>query len=218
MKCLLLMMLVALLLLGPTACADKNESTEAAASSEAETPAEKADEEAAQAGDEEYVAASRAAAAKLGGALKTALQAAMKDGGPSQALNVCHDEAEFIAQQICDEEGLIVGRTSLKVRNPGNEAEDWEMEGLEDLAARMAAGEPAENLEMWTTVTDAGGGRTFRYLKAIPTAPVCLKCHGSDLDPELSAQLAELYPDDQATGFAAGDLRGAFTVTIALPR
>lgn len=214
MKFLLILMLGALLLLGPAACADKNESTEAAATAQAE----KAAEVAVPVDDEENLAASRAATQKLGGALKTALQAAMTDGGPGQALNVCHDEAEFIAQQICDEEGLTVGRTSRKARNPGNEPDDWELAGLEAFAARIADGEQPGDLEMWATVTDADGGRTFRYLKAIPTAPLCLKCHGTDLAPELSAQLAELYPDDQAVGFAAGDMRGAFTVTLALPR
>ena len=43
---------------------------------------------------------------------------------------------------------------------------------------------------------------------------VCLKCHGDaeSLAPEVSDRLAELYPDDRATGFAMGDLRGAFVV------
>ena len=39
-------------------------------------------------------------------------------------------------------------------------------------------------------------------------------CHGSGLDPALKAEIERLYPDDQATGFKAGELRGAFTVTI----
>jgi hypothetical protein len=33
------------------------------------------------------------------------------------------------------------------------------------------------------------------------------------LSPEVRAALAEQYPDDQATGFEVGDLRGAFIVT-----
>ena len=71
---------------------------------------------------------------------------------------------------------------------------------------------------MWATVNDADGSRTFRYLNAIPTAPVCLKCHGGELDPGLAGELDELYPDDRARGFSTGDLRGAFTVKLDLPR
>ena len=141
----------------------------------------------------------------------------MGEGGPLAAVDVCHDEAAVIAQQICDEEGLIVGRTSTKFRNPDNAPDEWETAGLAAFTARMAAGEKPKDLEMWATVTEADGKRTFRYLKAIPTAPLCLKCHGSELAPDLADKLAELYPEDKATGFAVGDMRGAFTVKIELP-
>ena len=53
------------------------------------------------------------------------------------------------------------------------------------------------------------------YMKAIPTAAKpCLTCHGWSLDPALKAEITRLYPDDQATNFSAGELRGAFTVKI----
>ncbi len=42
-----------------------------------------------------------------------------------------------------------------------------------------------------------------------------LTCHGSSLQPELKAEILCLYPNDQATGFKPGELRGAFTVTEA---
>ena len=57
------------------------------------------------------------------------------------------------------------------------------------------------------------GKRVFRYMKAIPTGALCLNCHGTTLAPEVAAKLHELYPADAATGFNAGDLRGAFTIT-----
>ena len=50
-------------------------------------------------------------------------------------------------------------------------------------------------------------------MKAIPTGKLCTKCHGTELKPEVKAKLAEFYPDDKATGFNKGDLRGAFVVT-----
>ena len=54
-------------------------------------------------------------------------------------------------------------------------------------------------------------------MKAIPTAAEpCLTCHGSSLQPELKAEILRLYPNDQATGFKPGELRGAFTVTQKL--
>ena len=58
-----------------------------------------------------------------------------------------------------------------------------------------------------------GGKSLFRYMKAIPAGELCLTCHGKELAPDLAAKLRELYPDDQATGFSLGEIRGAFTIT-----
>ena len=44
--------------------------------------------------------------------------------------------------------------------------------------------------------------------------PFCLSCHGPSLEPGLQATIESLYPDDQATGFRANDLRGLFWVTL----
>jgi hypothetical protein len=55
------------------------------------------------------------------------------------------------------------------------------------------------------------GNKVFRYMKAIPADDVCLMCHGKNIPDNLSAELKQLYPNDQATGFKKGDIRGAFT-------
>jgi len=202
-----LMILLALMLTGVGACSDKGAD---GAKETAATAAGTWDED-------QQVEACRAAVQKLGGALKSALVKAMGEGGVEGALHVCHDEAQHIADRICDEEGLTVGRTSLKVRNQANGPDAWEQAGLAAFADRIAAGEKIKDLEMWATVTAPEGARTLRYLKAIPTAPLCLNCHGADLSDDVAAKLADLYPDDQARGFALGDLRGAFSVKLDLP-
>ena len=43
-------------------------------------------------------------------------------------------------------------------------------------------------------------------------APVALAARREPPLAELAARIAELYPDDAATGFAAGDFRGVFWV------
>jgi hypothetical protein len=53
-------------------------------------------------------------------------------------------------------------------------------------------------------------------MKAIPTAKVCLACHGSAITPEVTAALDEAYPQDQARGYAEGDIRGAFSLSKPL--
>jgi len=54
-------------------------------------------------------------------------------------------------------------------------------------------------------------------MKVIPTAEVCLKCHGSTLAPGVDKVLSELYPQDKATGYKKGDIRGAFVAVRKLP-
>lgn len=159
----------------------------------------------------EQVAASRAAVQTFGTALKGELQAAIKAGGPVHAIAVCNEQAPAIAKATSTEAGLTISRTSLKMRNASNAPDAWELAVLQQFEDRKAAGEPAEQLEHYEVV-DQDGQQTFRYMKAIPTAQVCLNCHGSDLKDELSAKIDELYPDDEARGYQEGDLRGAFTI------
>ena len=161
-------------------------------------------------------ASSRAAAQAFGASLKQALQQAIQAGGPVNGITVCRDMAPTIAATIAKERGLaVVGRTSLHVRNPENAPDDWELDVLQQFAARKAAGEPAEALEHYE-IEEHGNAKTFRYMKAIPTAELCLVCHGEQIPPAVKAKLAELYPDDTAVDFKAGDLRGAFTISHPL--
>lgn len=150
----------------------------------------------------------KAAVQAMGGKLKGELEAAMKAGGPVEALNVCKDKAPEIAKAVSAEKGVQVSRVSLKNRNPEmGAANEWQTKVLNDFEAKKAAGEDPATIA-YAEVVD----NEFRFMKAIPTGEVCLKCHGTDLSPAVTAKLTELYPDDKATGFKEGDLRGAFVV------
>jgi hypothetical protein len=83
---------------------------------------------------------------------------------------------------------------------------------LEEFERRHAGGADLATLS-WSETVQAEGGREFRYMKPIPTAGLCLTCHGTELPPTVRQVLAERYPADRATGFAEGDIRGAFVVT-----
>ena len=158
------------------------------------------------------VGASREAVQKFSATLKEALQQAVQNGGPVNGIAVCHDKAGQIAADLGQQLGMLVGRTSLKVRNSANAADNWELAVLKQFEARKAQGEPADKLEFFDVIDDDQGQKTFRYMKAIPTGALCLNCHGDNLKPEVDAKLKELYPNDQARGFKEGDLRGAFTL------
>jgi hypothetical protein len=145
----------------------------------------------------------------LGGPLKTQLQTAIKTGGPAQAVEVCQKIAPELARSVSADKGMNITRVSLKNRNPEmGVPSEWETAVLNDFEARKQAGEDPNTLS-YAEVVD----NQFRFMKAVPTGAVCLNCHGTELTPEVAAKLNELYPDDKATGFQEGDIRGAFVVT-----
>ncbi|MCL7744539.1 DUF3365 domain-containing protein [Guyparkeria hydrothermalis] len=155
----------------------------------------------------------RQAAQTFGKTLKGELQAAMKQGGPMAAVSVCHERAPEIAAQLSEETGFTLRRTSLKPR--ATPPTNWELAVLKDFEARRADGESPKTIE-WHEVTTVEGEKRLRYMKAIGTQEVCLTCHGTNVDPDLKAKIDKLYPEDQATGFEKGDIRGGFSITAPL--
>ena len=143
--------------------------------------------------------------------LKAELVQSMKSGGPTAAIEVCHTEAPAIAKESSDSTGWHVARTSLKPRNKMNKPEEWERKVLEQFEERKANGTEAKDLE-FSEIIEKDGRKYFRYMKAIPTGSLCLKCHGSEISEDVKEKINELYPDDKATGYSAGDIRGAFTL------
>ncbi len=160
---------------------------------------------------DQRVAASRAAVKAFATQLKGQLVKAMKSGGPVKAVGVCNLKAPEIAHSVSAAKGMEIGRTSLKTRNPRNAPDPWEKKVLEQFEQRKAKGESPRKMEYFEVV-DGDDGREFRYMKAIPTGPVCLTCHGEAIPQQARAKLDELYPRDQARGFRLGDIRGAFTI------
>jgi hypothetical protein len=161
--------------------------------------------------NQQLVNETRSAIKSLGSELKATLQSSMKSDGPVKAISVCNVQAPKLAQKVSTEKGMEVGRTSLRTRNPLNAPDPWELSVLEQFEHRKAEGEALKTIE-YSEIVQHNDNKVFRYMKAIPTDDVCLMCHGKQIPENLSAELEKLYPDDQATGFSKGDIRGAFTV------
>lgn len=140
--------------------------------------------------------------ARLGQKLMQALQL----GGPVASIGVCHLEAPAISEEMLQQTGVTVRRTALKVRNSSNIATESERQILTDFEKRLQTDASAvpEYFQQ-----DADGSSV--YMRAIVAQPQCLVCHGN-VTAELQQVLHRMYPDDQATGYQAGDLRGAFVV------
>lgn len=143
-----------------------------------------------------------------------AMQEAVAAKGVAEAIPVCKELAPSLIREKRQETGWDIRRVSLKTRNAERGTPDlWEVRQLADFNIRAAHGEKIDSIEKSEIVT-IGGKPVFRYMKALPTGDVCLKCHGpaESLDAGLKARLAESYPHDQATGYAKGEIRGALTV------
>lgn len=153
--------------------------------------------------------AAESAAVQRADAAMTALQqqlsarllAEMSTGGPSAAVKVCRDEAQAITAKVAAEQGMEIGRTSHRLRNPANAARPWVAKLLPSYAGRKAD-------EVGPQIVDLG--ERVGVVKPLPTQPLCLGCHGerSAMAPEVGEMIASAYPQDEATGFTAGEVRG----------
>lgn len=158
----------------------------------------------------------RGAAKALGQDLMGALVKALDAGGPAEAISFCADSAQVRTARF-QAKGLTVRRVSTRLRNTANAPDSLETAALELLAKRHAAKDlPAEMAEIRR---GADGVLTLHYVKPILVSPPCLACHGpaDDLSPDVREMVMLRYPKDAATGFKAGDLRGAISVRVRVP-
>ncbi|TGD74839.1 DUF3365 domain-containing protein [Mangrovimicrobium sediminis] len=153
-------------------------------------------------------ARSQALAAEFQQTLGGKLQAAIASGGPVAAIGVCSEAAPAVAAELSERSGADVSRTALRTRNPDNAADADARATMERFAADLSGAAANTALESFTVHEDGSA----RYMKSIDTAPKCLLCHGDNLAPVLRDEIARQYPQDTATGFSAGELRGAFLI------
>jgi len=135
--------------------------------------------------------------------LMKALQTGLQDG-PLAALNACNLQAPGIAG--ANSQGrIIMGRSSHKLRNPGNAAPGWVKPVMDDYLNNPDSRDPR--------VLTLGNGR-LGYVEPILLQSLCTTCHGTQMASPVLERIHELYPADQATGFSAGELRGVFWITF----
>jgi hypothetical protein len=143
----------------------------------------------------------------LGGNLKKH----MKAGGPMEAFTFCSGHARELTDEVNAQlpMGVKVKRITLKPRNPLNEAKGDERTILEALDTLNRNG---VRLPSHLVQKTADGYRYYKPLKI--GKKVCLKCHGTHIDPKLDEQIKKVYKMDKARGYKMGDLRGAIVVDI----
>lgn len=190
-----------------SACGTPDASSERAASTT--TP----NAEATEAVAERVREIGEGAALALAGELFGRLNAEIEAQGHLGAIGFCSEEALPATGAVADalEGGLEIKRTSTRYRNPANAPDDKEFEVLHYFEREYTLdADPPEY------VVQKASSREYRYYKPLVVVPPCLACHGdpNDMEPAVRDKLAELYPEDQATGFGPGDFRGVIRVSI----
>lgn len=155
------------------------------------------------------VARADLAIGELQGTLVGRLKGAMASGGPAAAVSVCRDEAQQLTTAIAKKHDLAIGRTSHRLRNPANAPRPW--------AATTVAAHAGRKVADAQPVVLAFGGRVG-VLRPIGTLDFCVTCHGprETVDAAIGSVLKTAYPQDQAVGFAPGDLRGWVWAEVTL--
>jgi hypothetical protein len=151
------------------------------------------------------------AAAQLQQTLAPRIMAAIEEGGPAYAVQFCSSAADSLAAAASEAAGVELKRTSFRYRNPDNAPDRWEEEAL-----RHFEGFAERRDSMPAGWVQAVSDDEMRYYAPLMVAPLCVQCHGAAhvLGPGVREVLADRYPDDRATGYAVGDMRGVIRVSI----
>ncbi|MEZ6059028.1 MAG: DUF3365 domain-containing protein [Planctomycetaceae bacterium] len=133
------------------------------------------------------------------------LTSVIEQNGPAAAIDVCRAEAPAMAEQVKQEFGVDIGRTSFRLRNSMNPAPDWATDFV------------TEQVDSPRLVALAD--ETLGVLLPIRLQQKCVVCHGTEdqIPADVQAALKRQYPGDQATGFHENDLRGWFWVEVPAP-
>lgn len=157
--------------------------------------------------NDQYVKKGEEVAANLRGELASKLKTKILLDGAAQAIPFCSKNALELTAQATKTTGVIsVKRTSDKIRNQKNRADAKDLEAIAHLA---------KSKEPYYLIKNSAA-KTVSFYKPLLIQGVCLSCHGNEknIPEDVKKQLAALYPQDLATGYALGDLRGVIRVDM----
>jgi outer membrane murein-binding lipoprotein Lpp len=161
-----------------------------------------------------FVVQAEAATLALMQTLGGRLTAAVAESGAAHAIDFCSTVAVPLTDSVAAAHGVAMQRVTMRTRNPANTPDALDREALLHFEEVLEAGGPQSQPHV---VRGADG--LLRYYRPLVTAPLCLQCHGpvDALSPEVARALQSRYPDDQATGYGANELRGVIRVVGPAP-
>lgn len=135
---------------------------------------------------------------------------AINSKGVEHALEFCSVKAIPLTDSMSLSMNAEIKRVTDKNRNPGNAANDEELEYISHLKNLLANNEkPSPKL------VEKNGKWAAYY--PILTDRMCLQCHGqknTEILPAILNKINKLYPTDKAFGYKENDLRGIWVVEM----
>jgi len=142
-------------------------------------------------------------------ALSSQLKSAMKQGGVPYAVTFCNVTAMPITDSLAARYDVDIKRVSMRNRNTDNAPDALEESMISSLQKMMVASYEGINM----VVLDVDENPV--YVQPIVLGDQCLQCHGkigTDITADNYEIIQSLYPDDKATGYRSGDLRGIWRI------
>lgn len=141
------------------------------------------------------------------------LQQAIAEKGHSGALDFCKINSLPILKSLESKYLVTLRRVSSQPRNPVDTPNAQELPLLDAYAYNAE-----NNISSDPSIQKIENGEVLLYTKPIMLAnTLCLSCHGDlkkEIASETAAKLKQLYPQDPATGYILGNLRGMWALRL----
>lgn len=137
------------------------------------------------------------------------LMTQMQQGGPSQALPFCNVQALPLTASIATQENVQIKRVSKMFRNSANKPNTTERHVISDYENTLLRGE-----ELSPVLISTLSGKP-QFFSPILINKKCLSCHGvirKQVSKQTDSLIKVVYPNDLATGYKVGDLRGIWSI------
>lgn len=140
-----------------------------------------------------------------------ALMKAIAEKGTAGAVEFCNVHALPIADSLSQKYNCTIQRISDRYRNPADKPDAADSLVMTNYHAQKAA-----SATLMPRLTEQDN-QVIYYKPIMVGMPACLQCHGNpqtDIDAATLAAIRSKYPNDLATGYKQGDLRGMWKITF----
>ena len=141
------------------------------------------------------------------------LQQALMNGGVENAIGFCKINAMPLVDSLSESFDAKIRRVSMRARNPNdvpNEIESMILEAYEH--------QWKDSLTLQANVQEIDEENYLFTQPIFIDNALCLSCHGSlenGMTQDTKNFIDSKYPGDNATGYAIGDLRGMWSITLS---